>query len=526
MRSSRIGSLVVVVGVVAAACGGDGSGSATGATVDQGIQEGVQGALSETATTGTSTPEQPQSIEAWEARWAEERAAVVARIEENGWGVSPDGATLTGPEGFTIDLAACAAGWSDTEGLTDTTIRIGQTLPLSGPAADYGYEAKGIGALLQHHGEAGAFTDSSGKTRTVEYIIKDDAYDTARTIPLVDELIDSHKVFNLLTLGSPPTLKTYDKLNQRCIPQVPGMPGHPALGDPVGHPWTTTSLMAYNTEAVLWGGFIEQRLDEFGDGPVKVASLYITNDFGSAYDSAFRAYLADSGLADRVEYVSQSVEASAPTIKDAMTTLAAEEPDVFLAMTTGTACTQAVTEAAENGMKDAVPYKFMSSVCKGSGFIGRDKVGGDGSATEGWWVVGGGVKDLQSPAYDSDAYIAWAREMLAGQGIDHRASGSIGLGLLHGWIMAQALQIAGELEGGLTRSNLILAARTMDMSHPMLLPGVRLNMDGNADAYFIEGSEFGRYDAATQNWIPQGAIIDLSGRSANCRWDQARSACS
>src|SRR5690606_12869540 len=105
-------------------------------------------------------------------------------------------------------------------------------------------------------------------------------------------------------------------------------------------------------------------------------------------------YLADSGLGDRVEYVSQSVEASAPTIKDAMTTLAAEQPDVFLAMTTGTACTQAVTESAENGMKDAVRYKFMSSVCKGQGFIGKDKVGGDGSATDGWWVVGGGIKDL------------------------------------------------------------------------------------------------------------------------------------
>ena len=55
------------------------------------------------------------------------------------------------------------------------------------------------------------------------------------------------------TLGSPNTMKTYDKLNQRCIPQPLSMTGHPAWGDPVNHPWTTGLQLAYNTEAVLWG---------------------------------------------------------------------------------------------------------------------------------------------------------------------------------------------------------------------------------------------------------------------------------
>ncbi len=45
------------------------------------------------------------------------------------------------------------------------------------------------------------------------------AADPTRTIPLVDELIDKDKVFAQITLGSGPTMKTYDKLNQRGIPQ-------------------------------------------------------------------------------------------------------------------------------------------------------------------------------------------------------------------------------------------------------------------------------------------------------------------
>ena len=52
-------------------------------------------------------------MDEWEELWAQERAAIVARIAENGWGKSADGNTVTGPEGFTIDLSACPAGCCD-----------------------------------------------------------------------------------------------------------------------------------------------------------------------------------------------------------------------------------------------------------------------------------------------------------------------------------------------------------------------------------------------------------------------------
>ena len=50
--------------------------------------------------------------------------------------------------------------------------------------------------------------------------------------------------------------------------------------------------------------------------------------------------------------------------------------------------------------------------------------------------------------------------------------------------------IAGQLHGGLTRTNLMLAQRAMDMTNPMFtLPGVKFNMNGNKDAYLLEGSD-------------------------------------
>ena len=85
----------------------------------------------------------------WEADAAERRAAVVKKIKDNSWGLSADGKTLTGPEGFTIDISKCPAGWSNTEGLTDTTIKIGHTFPYSGTLAEYGNIGRGDGELLQ-----------------------------------------------------------------------------------------------------------------------------------------------------------------------------------------------------------------------------------------------------------------------------------------------------------------------------------------------------------------------------------------
>ncbi len=522
------GAGLVGLSLVAAACGGGGDdeGAATQATVDEGVKAGIQQQLSGPGSATTmAVADHPDTMEAWEALWADQRETIVERIKSEGFGLSADGKTVTGPEGFTIDLSACPSGWTNTEGLSPTEIKLGHTTALSGTLADYGNISRAMQSMFAHYNAEGAFTDSQGAARKVNLLARDDGYDAARTIPLVDELIDSEKVFAMWTLGSANTMKTYDKLNQRCIPNPLAMTGHPAWGDPVNHPWTTGMQLAYNTEAVLWGSFIEQRIEEFG-GKVKVASLVMNNDFGKAYDSGFRAFVAQSPLKDQIEYSSETIEPQAPTLKDPMTTLAAKDVDVFIAMMAGAPCTQAITEAAENGMKESVEYLFMPSVCKVNTFVGKDKVGGDGSASDGWWIVGGGQVDFVADANSDDAFVKWGRELLAKDGIDYHTSGSFGSGFLFGFPMVQALQIAGELDGGLNRTNFMVALRSLDMTQPMLLPGIQFNLNGNADAYFIEGSDIGKYDAAKQQWIQQGDIIELSGASQNCSWNQASGTCS
>jgi len=523
---------VVGLSLVAAACGGgsdsgEGGESSTGNTIDKSINQALNATtVAGGATATTVAKPEPKSMDEWEKLWATERAAVVKRIKDNKWGLSADGKTITGPEGFKVDLSKCASGWNNTEGITDSTFKVGQSIAQSGTLADYGNYGKAIDTLLGYYGEKGAFKDSNGKTRTAVYVQKDDGYDPTRTIPIVDELLDSEKAFGIWTLGTGPTMKTYDKLNQRCVPNLVAMTGHPAWADPINHPWTSGApVPSYTTETQLWGTFIEDKLAEFPNG-VTVAGLVMNNDFGKVYDAGLKAFFNESAkLKGKVKYVTELIEPQAPSVTDPMTTLASKNPDIFIAEVAGVPCTQAVIEAAQNGMKEKVKYLFQPLTCAGTSFISKEKVGGDGSASDGWWMFNPGIKDNKDPSLNNDPWMIFIKEELKKKGIDPNSSSSLGNGFAYAWPYVQTLLIAQELPGGLTRANVMVAHRAMNMTPPTHVYGLRSSMNGNKDSFIIEGGQFAQFDSASQTWKVQGDLIDLNGKSQNCAWQAATSKC-
>ena len=137
-------SVLAILGVAAvvAACGGDDSDSASAATSAGATS--TTSAAPTTAATGDVDRRLPHRSRSGRRSGPSSATAIVKRIKDNKWGKSADGKTLTGPEGFTIDLTKCPAGWSDTEGLTDTTIKIGHAdRRCRAPYADYGNLAQG-----------------------------------------------------------------------------------------------------------------------------------------------------------------------------------------------------------------------------------------------------------------------------------------------------------------------------------------------------------------------------------------------
>jgi branched-chain amino acid transport system substrate-binding protein len=507
------------------ACGGDdGDGAATTSSAAGGSTSTAAAAAQNSAKAADPAAARPASMADWEALWATQRAAIVQRVKDNGWGVSGDGKSLTGPDGFSVDLAKCPSGWSQTEGLSDTSIKVGEALGLSGI---YGSPttAQAIGTMLDHYGTAGSFKDSTGKTRTVNYITKDDGVDPARTPPLIDELIDSDKVFAAITSASANTFKVYDKLNQRCIPHPVFGSGHPAWGDPVKHPWTYGNLLAYGTEAILWGAFVDRHLGEFPAGKVTIAALSLNNDPGNIIMASFKSYLEQSPNADRYDFQSEKVELAAPNLTDPMTTLASTNPQFFFSFVGGAQCPTMMNEAAQNGIASSAKYLFLAGVCLIAGATKKETVGGDGSTANGWWVVNGAGVDIRDQGQQNDAFVKFARAELEARNYDPDAPGDYNGGLRDGWMLAQVLQLAGELPGGLTRANYMLAVRSMDMTNPMLLQGMKFNMSGNKDAYLYESALFQQWSSADQVWKNQGDPLDLSGKSKNCAWNTSTQAC-
>jgi len=523
---------LVALALAAGACGSSGSGGDTEAEGDgdiidenasQAAQDQVQNASSTTVDADAVSQSEITTIEDWEALWETERAAIVKEIVDNGWGWDQEANKVTGPGGFEVDLSKCAAGWDPYGGLGEGKITIGQTIAQSGIAADYGNIGIGQNVLYEYENAKGGITDSEGKTYTIVTDQRDDAYDPAKTVPLVDELLDSEGVFTLQTLGSPNTIKVYDKMNARCVPDPYVMSGHPAWGDPVNHPWTWGHQMAYNTEAILWGNLIEKNFPDAEE--INVAALIIQNDFGKAYEVGFQNYIASA--TKKINFSFERVEPTAATVTNQMTTLASKNPDVFIGMIGGTQCTQALIEAANNGLKDSAKMLFMPSVCKGLNFVGKASVGGDGTAADGWWVVGGGVKDFNDSKWADDPWVGWARDLLEKAGKPSESSSQLGNGFGFGWPIVQSLKIAAELPGGVSRPNFMIASRMLDMTNPNLLEGIKYNMRAGEDAYPTEGSEFAQFDAAAQTWATDETlgIIELSGKSQPCAWDVNTSSC-
>ncbi len=438
-------------------------------------------------------------------------AEITEKVEAGEWGINDDN-ILVGPAGFEIDLNECPEDWSDTAGLTDDEIRFGQTTVQSGNLAAYGNLTLGMQVWFEY---INGLDVLSG--RDINMIVRDDGYVAAQTIEFTDELIESENIFMLQGLGSPNGLAVYDKVNAECIPHPFYLSGHPAWGDPVNHPWTTSYQMSYSTEAVLWGTWVKLNLAD--QLPVKVAGLVMDNDFGLAYEEGFKAY-AEANPDVVEEFVIIRHDPAAPTLTNEMTTISASSPEVFISMTAGNPCLLAIQEAEATGLLETLEAAFTPSVCKAVAAYMEPA----GDAADGWLIVGGGAKDTTDTAKQDEPFIAFVNNLISEAGEDPGIS-LTGEGVMRGYAFSEALRIADALPGGLSRTNLMLALRNFHIVHPGLLDELETELYGAADAYFIEGSEFSQFDAAAQSWVQVGDVVDANGGTTNCAWDKQNGGC-
>src|ERR1700683_4918586 len=117
--------------------------------------------------------------------------------------------------------AALAAGASSARadnapGITDTEIKIGNTMPYSGPASAYGVIGRTESAYFKMINEQGGVNG-----RKINYISLDDAYSPPKTVEQVRRLVEQEQVaFLFQTLGTPSNTAIRQYLNDNKVPQL------------------------------------------------------------------------------------------------------------------------------------------------------------------------------------------------------------------------------------------------------------------------------------------------------------------
>jgi branched-chain amino acid transport system substrate-binding protein len=225
-------------------------------------------------------------------------------------------------------------------GATDTEIKIGQTVPFSGPASAYATIGKAQAAYINMINDQGGING-----RKINLIQYDDAYSPPKAVEQVRKLVESDEV--LLTfqiIGTPSNAAVQKYLNQKKVPQLFAGTGASKFTDPKNFPWTLGFNPNYFVEGRIYGQYI---LKEYPNA--KIGVLYQNDDLGKDYLNGIKAGLGDKAATMIVSEA--SYETSDPTIDSQILKLKSAGADLFFSASTPKFAAQAIKKNAELGWK-------------------------------------------------------------------------------------------------------------------------------------------------------------------------------
>ena len=378
-----------------------------------------------------------------------------------------------------VSLAAGNAAYAQKkydQGATDKEIKIGGISPYSGPASAYGAIGKAISAYFDKVNAEGGVNG-----RKLTFISLDDGYNPAKTVEQARKLVEEEEVlFIFNTLGTPPNSAIHKYMNSKKTPQLFVATGATKWGDPKNFPWTMGWQPNYQSESKVFAAHI---LDTKPNA--KVAILYQNDDYGKDYLKGFEDGLGDKAKTMIVSKI--SYEVTDPTIDSQMVSLKATGADTFFNITTPKFAAQAIKKAAEIGWK---PTHYLNSVSASVGavMVPAGVENGVGIITASY------LKDPTDPQFQKgkewDDWLAWMTKY-------HAKADLKDVNNVFGYTVAQGLvQVLKQAGDNLTRENIMKQAASLDMTLPMLLPGVNVKT-GPDDFFPIEREQLAKFDGKT-----------------------------
>src|SRR3954452_8994103 len=148
--------------------------------------------------------------------------------------------------------AALAAEKKYDAGASDTEIKLGQTVPHSGPGSLYGVLGRVGEAYFKMLNEKGGING-----RKVTFLTLDDSYSAPKAVEATRRLVEQEEVLALFgSLGTAPQTAVHKYLNTKGVPQLLLNTGASKWNDPKNFKWTLAGLPLYPTEARILAKYV------------------------------------------------------------------------------------------------------------------------------------------------------------------------------------------------------------------------------------------------------------------------------
>ena len=369
-------------------------------------------------------------------------------------------------------------------GASDTEIKVGQTIPLSGPASAYGSIGKVQAAYIRMINEKGGING-----RKINLIQYDDGYNPPKTVEQVRKLVEGDEVLTTFQIiGTPPNAAVQKYLNEKKVPQLLAATGATRFTDPKHFPWTIAFNPNYQSEGHIYGKYILANYPN-----VKIAILYQNDDLGKDYVKGLKAAL---GAKSNMIVAEASYELSDPTVDSQMVTLKSSGADLFYNITTPKFGAQAIRKAAELGWK---PIQILdinaTPVSQTLVPAGLDNAKGIISVNYG--------KDPLDPQWTDDPGMKRYKDFMATYAQGEDANSGIAT---YGYSTAQLLvHILKQCGDNLTHANIMKQATNIrDYAADLALPGMSTSTTPD-DWRINKQFQMMRFDG--HRWVMFGPVL-------------------
>ena len=374
-------------------------------------------------------------------------------------------------------------------GVTDTEIKLGQTVPYSGPASAFSSYGRVMTGYFKMVNEAGGING-----RKINLISLDNAFSPPKAIEQTRKLVEDDGVLaDVGTVGTTPNVAIQKYLNGAKVPHIFVSAGGRRFADPQNFPWTVPMYPGFEMEGKTFGQYILKHKPN-----AKVGVLYQNDDYGKDFLTGLKA-----ALGDKVKIVAEvAYEITEPTIDSQIVRLKDSGADTLLYFSTPKFTAQGLRKVKETGWTPlqflASPTNSVKTVLEPAGFDNAQGI-----------ITTQFTKQAGDPAWATDPEVTEYVEFMKKWVPNDNPGDFVALsGYINVQGIVQAIRKCGD---DLTRENLLKQATGMKGTRfKMMLPGIQLNTTPQDYAPY-ESLRMARFEGSS--W----KLIDEAGTSASAK---------